>query len=73
MKVYCKRTVFDDDYKIKWEKDSWYSFEKPLGSTLESEYLYGYVDDKPISIKNFKRFFWTQQELREIRIQEILK
>ena len=57
---------------IKWKKDIWYSFEKPLGSTLESEYLYGYVDDKPISIKNFKRFFWTQEEIRDIKIKEIL-
>ena len=72
MKVYCKRTVFDDYSKIKWKKNIWYSFEKSLGSTLESEYLYGYVDGKPISIKNFKRFFWTQEEIRDIKIKEIL-
>jgi hypothetical protein len=72
VKVYCKRTKFFDDGSIKWKKDCWYSFEKPLGSTLESEYLYGYVDDKPISIKNFKRFFWTQEEIRDIKIKEIL-
>lgn len=79
MKVYCKRTVFDDDSKIKWEKGSWYKFEKPHG--YESNYIFGYIEVKDnyeistssISKSDFNKYFYTQKELREIRIQEVLK
>lgn len=78
MKVYCKRTVFDDDSKIKWEKGSWYEFEKPHG--YESNYIFGYIEVKDnyeitssISKSDFNKYFYTQKELREIRIQEVLK
>ena len=78
MKVYCKRTQFLDD-KIKWEKGSWYEFEKPHG--YESNYIFGYIEVKDnyeiskssISKSDFNKYFYTQKELIDIRIQEILK
>ena len=78
MKVYCKRNQFLDD-KIKWEKGSWYEFEKPHG--YESNYIFGYIEVKDnyeiskssISKSDFNKYFYTQKEFRDIRIQEILK
>ena len=86
MKVCCKRTYFFDDGSIKWKKDCWYEFTKAEG--FESNYVYGYIkhqfeDSNPniilagykesISKSNFNKYFWNQKELRDIRIQEILK
>ena len=78
MKVYCKRTQFLDD-KIKWQKGSWYEFENPHG--YESNYICGYIEVKDndeistlsISKSDFNKYFYTQKEFRDIRIQEILK
>lgn len=78
MKVYCKRTQFLDD-KIKWEKGGWYEFENPHG--YESNYIFGYIEVKDndvinkssISKSDFNKYFYTQKEFRDIRIQEILK
>ena len=84
MKVYCKRTKFnhddeDKDGYIKWKKDFWYDFKKPHG--YESNYIFGYVsnnstykDDKEsISKTDFDKYFYTMEDLRELRINKILK
>jgi hypothetical protein len=80
VKVYCKRTYFFDDGSIKWKKDCWYEFSKAEG--FESNYVYGYIKHdfvdtsgykESISKSNFNKYFWTQKELRDIRIKEILK
>ena len=82
MKVYCKRTKFnqvDVDKKgyVKWKKDCWYDFEKPHG--YESNYVYGYVTNNSIDYKeslsksDFDKYFYTMEDLRELRINKILK
>ena len=82
MKVYCKRTKFnqvDVDKKgyVKWEKDCWYDFEKPHG--YESNYVFGYVTNnssdykESLSKSDFDKYFYTMEDLRELRINKILK
>ena len=85
MKVYCKRTKFNqgeqaDKEYVKWEKDCWYEFTKPDG--FESKYIFGYVtnnstlfDDykESISKSDFDKYFYTMEDLRELRINNILK
>jgi len=80
VKVYCKRTKFFDDGRIKWKKDCWYEFSKSDG--FESNYVYGYIKHdfvdtrgykESISKSGYNKYFYTQQELRDIRIQDILK
>lgn len=84
MKVYCKRTKFnhgDDESRngyVKWKKDCWYEFTKPDG--FESKYIFGYVtnnlfDDykESISKTDFDKYFYTTEDLREMRINNILR
>jgi len=84
VKVYCKRTKFnhgDDESRngyVKWKKDCWYEFTKPDG--FESKYIFGYVtnnlfDDykESISKSDFDKYFYTTEDLREMRINNILK
>ena len=79
MKVYCKRTKFhqegpDTFTSVKWEKDKWYEFIKPHG--YESNYIYGYIKNttlsESISKSDFDKYFYTQRELRDIRINKII-
>ena len=86
MKVYCKRTKFnhgDDESKngyVKWKEDCWYEFRKPEG--YESKYIFGYVTNnstlfeyykESISKTDFDKYFYTMEDLRELRINNILK
>lgn len=83
MKVYCKRTKFNHDEEeskngyVKWKKDCWYEFETP--KEYESNYIFGYVSNnftlhkESISKSNFDKYFYTMEDLRELRINNILK
>ena len=85
MKVYCKRTKFNHDEEeskngyVKWKKDCWYDFKKPHG--YESNYIFGYIEVKDnneisrssISKPDFDKYFYTMEDLRELRINKILK
>ena len=84
MRVYCKRTKFNqgeqaDKEYVKWKKDFWYEFEKPHG--YESNYIFGYIKVKDndeisrssISKPDFDKYFYTMEDLRELRINKILK
>lgn len=85
MKVYCKRTKFnqvDVDKKgyVKWKKDCWYEFKKP--KDYESNYIFGYVSNnstlykdykESISKTDFDKYFYTMEDLRDLRINKILK
>lgn len=85
MKVYCKRTKFnhgDDESRegyVKWKKDCWYEFTKPDG--FEGNYVFGYIEVKindeintsSISKSDFDKYFYTMEDLRELRINNILK
>lgn len=87
MKVYCKRTKFNqgeqaDKEYVKWKKDCWYEFEKPHG--YESNYIFGYIkvnyknynneiSTSSISKADFDKYFYTTEDLRDLRINKILK
>ena len=85
MKVYCKRTKFNHDEEeskngyVKWKKDCWYDFKKPHG--YESNYIFGYIKVKDndeistssISKADFDKYFYTTEDLRDLRINKILK
>ena len=86
MKVYCKRTKFNHDEEeskngyVKWKKDCWYDFENPHG--YESNYVFGYVSNnstlysdykESLSKSDFDKYFYTMEDLRELRINKILK
>ena len=79
MKVYCKRTKFNHDDTneyVKWKKDCWYDFENPHG--YESNYIYGYIKNdssikEQINKADFDKYFYTTEDLREMRINKILK
>jgi len=81
VKVFCKRTLFnkgEEEQKwgyVRWRIDSWYQLRKP-SSKYEGGYVYGYIitetRDWPISHSDFNKYFYTQEELRDKRINDLI-
>ncbi len=79
MKVFCKRTAFNDKEEekkcgyVRWKKNCWYTFKEP--KNYESIYGYILTDETwwSVSKSTFQKYFYTQDELRDVRIQYILK
>ena len=80
MKVFCKRTLFNrgEEEKwgyVRWKKDVWYKCRLP--NNYESTHVHCYIitedRDWAISTSDFNKYFYTKEELRDLRIDQIIK
>ncbi len=81
MKVFCKRTKFnrgDEEQKwgyVRWKKDVWYNYREP--NNYESKHIYCYIltedRDWALSKSDFDKYFYTKEDLRDLRINNILR
>lgn len=78
MQIYCKRTLFKTDEKsILCKKGKFYN----TIPASEFEFNYGIIfwteteidDNYPLTQKSFEKFFWSIDEMRHNKINEVLK
>ena len=76
MKVYCKRTYFNDDDSVRWSRNTYYEFIIPDKYPIIVGIYYYIKDaigaDHPITKQNFDKYFIDIDELRNNKINEIL-
>ena len=79
MKAYCKRTVINENNKIRWSRDTYYKTMTP--EEYESEngiHIYVMMENHtkmfyPLSTKDFDKYFIGIDEIRSSKIEEILR
>ncbi len=88
MKIYCKRTLFEKDNKtVLCKKDKIYKTHTPTEFELKSGLCF-WVETEleatgkqigppdnwyPITLKTFEKYFTTIDEMRNNKINEVLK
>lgn len=85
MKVYCKRTVFNTDENIViFSKGKYYNTRQPLEEFELSAGVYLWIESEvfsssdtgemvPVNLNYFNKYFLLVEELRNNKINEILK
>lgn len=78
MDIYCKRTMFNNDEKIVvcakgkvYQTKPPSDFESKTGICLWVNSEIG--EDVPLTLKVFDKFFTTIDEMRNMKINEVLK
>ena len=79
MKAYCKRTVLNENNKIKWGRDKYYLTMTPEDYEIENGvYIYVLMEQHnemfcPLSKKDFDKYFIGIDEIRSGKIDKILE
>ena len=86
MKIYCKRTFFDNDKLVLCKKNNIYEaylptdFESNLGICFwvqtelpETSNLIARDNRHPLTLKCFEKYFTTLDDIRNIKINKIIK
>jgi hypothetical protein len=78
LKAYCKRTVINEDNKIKWSRDKYYLTMTPDDYEIENGvYIYVLMENRhqmfsPLSRRDFDKYFIGIDEIRSDKIDKIL-
>jgi hypothetical protein len=87
MQIYCKRTIFDKENKVLCKKGNIYKTHQPTEFELKSGLCLlvetelpgtgnqiGYPDNwYPLTLKSFKKYFSSIDDMRNNKINDILK
>jgi hypothetical protein len=79
LKAYCKRTVINENNKVRWSRDKYYKTMNPEDYEMENGvYMYVMMDQHqkmyyPLSKRDFDKYFINIDEIRSGKIDQILE